>query len=161
MTTNSSLTVRARSVLKTDSRARQRLPSGLFRPVLGPVIQSRSLVVLLAAMAIVQVVLTAAGTIAWQCPVKSTLGVICPGCGLTRAMILFAQGNWKAAIDLHAFAPLFWGVGILLVVGSILPTRLRQKLASRVAAVERLTGITGVIVFSVLVYWILRLFNKV
>ena len=159
MTTCSRLTVRARSAFQADSPDMQNVRSGFFRPLVGPLIQSRWRVVLLAALAVVQVGLTAAGAISWQCPVKSTLGVVCPGCGLTRAIILFAQGNWKAAIDLHPFAPLFGGLGILLIVGSILPTHLRQKLARRVAAVERMTGITGVIVFSVLLYWILRIFN--
>jgi hypothetical protein len=72
-------------------------------------------------------------------------------------MVLFAQGHWKAAIDLHAFAPIFFGVGIFLVVGSILPTGLQQKIAYLIAAFERLTGIVGLLILSILVYWILRI----
>ena len=135
--------------------------SGFFSPVLGPLVQNRQAIVLLAAVTVVQVALTAAGTIAWQCPVKSTLGVVCPGCGLTRAMVLFAQGHWKAAIDLHAFAPIFFGVGIFLVAGSILPARLRQKIANQIAAFERLTGIVGLLVLSILVYWVLRIIGLI
>ena len=133
--------------------------SGFFSPVLGPLVQNRQAIVLLAAVTVVQVALTAAGTIAWQCPVKSTLGVVCPGCGLTRAMVLFAQGHWKAAIDLHAFAPIFFGVGIFLVIGSILPAGLQQKIAYQIAAFERLTGIVGLLILSILAYWILRIIN--
>ncbi len=92
-------------------------------------------------------------------PVKSTLGVVCPGCGLTRAMVLFAQGHWKAAIDLHAFAPIFFGVGIFLVVGSIMPAGLQQKIAYQITAFERLTGIVGLLIIGILVYWILRIIN--
>jgi hypothetical protein len=123
--------------------------------------QNRWIIVLLAAVTVVQVALTAAGTIAWQCPLKSTLGVVCPGCGLTRAMVLFAQGHWKAAIDLHAFAPIFFGVGIFLVVVSILPAGLQQKIAYQIAAFERLTGIVGLLVLSILAYWILRIINLI
>jgi hypothetical protein len=135
--------------------------SGFFSPVLGPLVQNRQAIVLLAAVTVVQVALTAAGTIAWQCPVKSTLGVVCPGCGLTRAMVLFAQGHWKAAIDLHAFAPIFFGVGIFLVIGSILPAGLQQKIAYQIAAFERLTGIVGLLILSILAYWILRIINLI
>jgi hypothetical protein len=135
------------------------IKGGLFAPVLGPLLQKRWIIVLLAAAGLVQVALAAAGTTAWQCPVKSTLGVICPGCGLTRATVLFAQGHWKAAIDLHAFAPLFLGGGIFLVVASILPTGVQQKIAVQIAAFERLSGIVSLLMLSILVYWILRIIN--
>ncbi len=145
--------------MTADSVNMTRVKGGLFAPVLGPLMQNRWIIVLLAAVTVVQVALTAAGTIAWQCPLKSTLGVVCPGCGLTRAMVLFAQGHWKAAIELHAFAPIFFGVGIFLVVGSILPAGLQQKIAYQIAAFERLTGIVGLLVLSILAYWILRIIN--
>jgi len=159
MTTSSSLTGKASPSMTADSVNTTRIKGGLFAPVLGPLMQNRWIIVLLAAVTVVQVALTAAGTIAWQCPLKSTLGVVCPGCGLTRAMVLFAQGHWKAAIDLHAFAPIFFGVGIFLVVGSILPAGLQQKIAYQIAAFERLTGIVGLLILSILVYWILRIIN--
>jgi hypothetical protein len=74
-------------------------------------------------------------------------------------MVLFAQGHWKAAIDLHAFAPIFFGVGIFLVVGSIMPAGLQQKIAYQITAFERLTGIVGLLIIGILVYWILRIIN--
>ena len=145
--------------MRADRIKINQIRSGFFSPVLGPLMRNRQAIVLLAAVTVGQIVLTAAGTIAWQCPVKSTLGVACPACGLTRAMVLFAQGHWKAAIDLHAFAPIFFGVGIFLVIGSILPARLRQKIANQIASFERLTGIVGLLILSILVYWILRIIN--
>ena len=130
-------------------------------PVLGPLMQNRWIIFVLAAVTAVQIALNAAVTIAWQCPVKSMLGVICPGCGLTRAVVQFAQGNWKAAIDLHAFAPVFLGIGILLVIGSILPAGLRHKIAGRVAAFERRTAIVALLILSILIYWILRIIQMI
>jgi len=134
---------------------------GLFAPVLGPLMQKRRIIVLLAAVGLVQVALTATGITVWQCPVKSTLGVICPACGLTRAMVLLTQGHWKAAIDLHAFAPIFFGVVMFLAVGSILPTGLQKKIAYQIAAFERLSGIAGLLMLSILAYWILRIMNLI
>ena len=133
--------------------------SGFFSPVLGPLVRNRQAIVLLATVTVVQVALTAAGTFAWQCPLKSALDVACPACGLTRAMVLFARGHWKAAIELHAFAPIFLGAGIFLVIASILPAGIQHKIADRIAAFERLSGIIGLLSLSILAYWILRIIN--
>jgi hypothetical protein len=145
--------------MKADRLKITRIRSDFFSPILGPLVRNRQAMIVLASVTVVQVILTTAGNIAWQCPVKSTLGVPCPGCGLTRAMVLFAQGHWKAAIELHAFAPIFFGIGIFLVVGSILPAGLQQKVADQIAAFERLSGIVGLLTLSILAYWILRIIN--
>ena len=159
MTTRSSITGKVRLSMTVDSGNMMRIKGELFAPVLGPLMQKRWIIVLLAALTIVQVALTAAGTIAWQCPLKSTLGVVGPGCGLTRAMVLFAQGHWQAAIDLHAFAPIFFIIGIFLVIGSGLPAGPQQKIAYRIAAFERRTGIVALLILGILAYWILRIIN--
>ena len=135
--------------------------SEFFSPVLGPLVRNRQATVLLVAVAVAQVALTTVGMIAWQCPVRSTLGVACPACGLTRAMVLFSQGHWKAAIDLHAFAPLLLGAGIFLVIASILPAGVQHKIADQITAFERLTGIVGLLIISILAYWILRIINLI
>jgi len=145
--------------MTAESGNMTRIKGGLFTPVLGPLMHNRWVLVLLAALTVVQVALTAAGTIAWQCPVKSILGVIGPGCGLTRAMVLFAQGHWKAAIDLHAFAPVFFGGGIFLAIGSILPAGIQHKIAYRITAFERRTAIVALLIGTILAYWILRITN--
>jgi hypothetical protein len=76
-------------------------------------------------------------------------------------MVLFVQGQWKTAIDLHAFAPIFLGAGIFLAIGSILPAGLQQKIAYRIAAFERRTGVVALLVVSILIYWILRIINLI
>ena len=147
--------------MKADRIKITRIWSAFSSPVLGPLMRNRRVTILLATVMVVQILLTTSGCIAWQCPVKSTLGVECPACGLTRAMVLFAQWHWKAAIDLHAFAPLFLGAGFFLVVSSILPSRLQQKIADQITAFERLSGIVGLLMLSILAYWILRIINLI
>lgn len=147
--------------MRADSRNMAGIESGLFAAVLGPLMQNRWIIVLLAALTAMQAALAAVLTVAWQCPVKSTLGVICPGCGLTRAVVLFAQGHWKAAIDLHAFAPVVFGIGIFLVIGASLPTGRRHKFAERVAAFERRTAIVALLMLSIAAYWILRIIQMI
>ena len=129
---------------------------GFFAPVLGPLMQRRWIIALLATAVFAMLTLTAMRIITWQCPLRSTLGMPCPGCGLTRAMVLFIQGHWQASISLHVFAPIVLAIGILLATGSALPKRLQQKMVAHVTDFERRTGITALLILSALIYWILR-----
>jgi hypothetical protein len=147
--------------MKADGIKIDQIRNGFFSPALAPLMRNRRAVALLAAVTVVLLTLTAAGITAWQCPVKSTLGVSCPGCGLTRATVLLAQGHWKTAVNLHAFAPFFLGIGIYLITGSNLPPGLRQKMAHKTAAFERSTGIVGLLMLGFLAYWILRIINVI
>ena len=161
MTASNNLSVKVRSSVKADTVKITRRRGELFAPVLGPLLQSRRIIVLLAAVTLALVALTSAGITVWQCPLRSTLGVPCPGCGLTRAMVLLIQGNWQASFDLHAFAPIFLGIGIILAIGSVLPARLQQMAAYQIANFERRTVIVALLVFSFMLYWFLRIFNLI
>ncbi len=44
------------------------------------------------------------------CVWRNTLGVPCPGCGLTRAWLAFFEGNLHQAFEFH---PLFWTIPIV------------------------------------------------
>lgn len=147
--------------MKADSGHMVRIKGGLFAPVLGPMMHNRKIIIVLGTLMAAQTILTATLKTAWQCPLKSTLGVICPGCGLTRAVVLFAQGHWKAAIELHAFAPVFFGLGIFLITGSLLPAGLRHKFADRVAAFESRTAIVALLALSMVAYWIARIIHLI
>ena len=131
----------------------------LYPPVLAPVMQSRWIIALLGAVTVIQVTVTAMDLTAWQCPLKLTLGVACPGCGLTRAIVLLAQGKWQAAVHLHAFAPVGLGIGLLLVAGTLLPAKKRHRVAVRLTAFEKRSGIVFWLIIGVLIYWIFRLMN--
>jgi hypothetical protein len=129
----------------------------LFAPVLAPAMQSRWIITLLGAVALFQVSLTALGLPAWQCPLKTTLGIACPGCGLTRAMVLLAEGKWLAAVQLHAFAPVGLAIGLLLLTGLLLPAKWKYRAAERVAVFEKRSGIMLWLTLGLLIYWICRL----
>ena len=129
----------------------------LFPPVLAPVMQSRRIVALLGAVALFQVVLSALELPAWPCPFNAALGIACPGCGLTRAVILLAEGKWLPAIQLHAFAPVGLGIGLLLTTVILLPARVRDTVARRITTIERRSGIMLWLIFGLLFYWIGRL----
>jgi len=161
MTASNNLIVKVRSPVEADTVNIARIRSGLFAPVLGPLLQNRGIIVLLASVALAQVALTAMGITAWQCPVRSTLGVICPGCGLTRAMVLLIQGHWQASFHTHAFAPIFLiGVMVLTII-SIAPKKFQQKATRWTTEFEKRTGVVAVLMMAMLTYWIFRILHLV
>jgi hypothetical protein len=133
------------------------MQDGFFKPVLGPLMRRRWVIAMLATAVFLMLILTAAGVSTWQCPLRSTLGIPCPGCGLTRAMVLFVQGHWQASICLHAFAPIVLAIGILLATGSAMPQRLQQSMVAHVTDFEKRTGITALLIISALIYGVLRI----
>ena len=104
-----------------------------------------------------QIGLVATGLDGWQCPVKAALGIPCPGCGLSTAMVLLLRGEWRAALSTHAFAPVLLFGFVLMAVVTALPEPLHRKAVSRIAALERRTGIVTGVLLALVVYWCVRL----
>jgi hypothetical protein len=150
-------TFERRVISKADREpVRSQIARFLFMPVLGPLIQNRRIIHILVGVAALQVWLAALGLPGWQCPIKSSLGIQCPGCGLSTAMALLIQGEWRAALSAHAFAPIFLVGFIMIAVIGILPERLHRESVRRIAMLERITGCTSIILISIIVYWLLR-----
>ncbi|MDX2441038.1 MAG: DUF2752 domain-containing protein [Desulfobacterales bacterium] len=112
---------------------------------------------MLLCVATLQVVLISAGLRGWQCPIHSTLGIQCPGCGLSTAMSLLIKGDWQGAMRTHAFAPVFLFAFVLMGIVSILPENLHRKAVLQIAAIEKHTAFAAYILFGIIVYWIFRL----
>ena len=143
--------------MEADDSIKSAAGNPSFTPVLATVMQSRWMIALLGAVALFQVVLTALELPAWQCPLKATLGIACPGCELTRAMVLLAEGKWLAAVQLHAFAPVGLAIGLLLLTRLLLPANWKHRVAERVAVFENRSGIILWLTLGLLIYWICRL----
>jgi|ERR1044072_328425 hypothetical protein len=108
-------------------------------------------------VAAAQVVGVATGVGGWPCPLKSALGIPCPGCGLTRASVSLLRGDFAAAFSAHAFAPvLLVGLAALAVAG-FLPAAQREAFAGLVGRFERRTGVAYVLSAALLLYWSARL----
>lgn len=52
------------------------------------------------------------------CPLRSTTGIPCPGCGLTRSFVATAEGDVVRAFGFHAFGP-----PLMLLFGTMVTTR--------------------------------------
>ena len=146
---------------KTDpsgDRGKSRYIDWFFKPVLAPLLSNRKLIVIFIGVSITQLILVATGLNGWQCPIKSTSGIICPGCGLTTAMTLLVRGQWAAAVGMHAYAPLFIVILTSMVVAISLPVDYLKKISTAVAILERKTGITAIMILGLVLYWLLRIF---
>jgi hypothetical protein len=138
---------------------KSRLVGWFFTPVLAPMLLNRWPILIIAAVGVAQLVLIAAGLNGWQCPIRSTFGVTCPGCGLSTAMTLLVKGYWTAALRMHVFAPLFLVVLMMMAVVLALPAVYLKRISAAMAQLERKTGLTAIITLGMVLYWLLRVFN--
>jgi len=138
-----------------------RLIKGFFTPVLAPLLQNRWLICTFVAFGIAQLMLVFFRLTGWQCPIYETLAVNCPGCGLTTAMTMLLQGHWHLAVQAHAFAPVILIVLMMMLVAIGLPAANLRKFSSRVERLERKTGITAILLLSMVIYWLLRIFDYI
>ena len=145
---------------KASGEPHQYRPGKWFcTPVLAPLLYNRWISCIFAAFGVAQLVLLITGLRGWQCPIRAFLGVICPGCGMTTAMALLLKGQWQPAVQTHAFAPVILFVLILMLVAITLPAAYLTKFSGWVQRLEHKTGITAILLLSMVLYWLLRIFD--
>ena len=132
------------------------LPQNALTPI-SPVLRDRSFVFVVAAMAGVQVALVSLSLPGWVCPFFRLTGIPCPGCGLTRAVILLLKGDLQGSLRFHAFAPIFLLAAVALILVLLLPKSIIQPAISKVELLERQTGFTVIILVGLILYWLARL----
>jgi hypothetical protein len=133
------------------------LKNQIFTPILASIAQNRVAGLMIAGAAGLQASLIALGLPGWPCPFLHIVGLPCPGCGLSRAVVALLQGDWRSSLELHAFAPIF--VLALVFIGwvTILPQKQRGWFISQIELVERRTGITAILLVGLVLYWLIRL----
>jgi hypothetical protein len=135
----------------------QSFKDDIHAPILAPILESRTMALTITGAAVLHCGLMWWGLPSWTCPIRSQLGIPCPGCGLSRAISAFVHGDWQASFRLHAFAPLFLIALLVIAVGLILPLPQRHWLIKQVDLIERKTGITAVLLIGLVFYWLVRL----
>jgi len=87
------------------------------------------------------------------CPLKLLVGCPCPGCGLTRSLVLCAHSDWAQAFSFHPLGPIFYLALWLLLLKGVLPSAAKEGPASQKAALV-LGSTCGA---SLLIVWLVRL----
>lgn len=73
------------------------------------------------------------------CGVHRLSGLPCPGCGLTRAFIAVANGEWAAALAWNPFVAVLWPLFAALALLALLPRGMRARVEGWLSA--RASGI--------------------
>jgi hypothetical protein len=150
---------RGRKTKAADDSIGYRLKMAFFTPALAPVLRNRWLNCFFVAFGVAQLLLVSTGLSGWRCPIYETLGVICPGCGMTTAAAMLVNGHWQSAFQTHVFAPVIVPVLITMLVAIGLPTRYLIMLSGRIERLEQKSGMTAILLLSMIGYWLLRIFQ--
>jgi hypothetical protein len=127
-------------------------------PTFSRLIKNQKIVFLLLVIVVIHLVLAGINISLWKCPIKAVLGFRCPGCGLSQAILYLFQGKWRLAIDEHLFAPVFV-MGFVIMTGVVmLPSQYHQRIVYKIEWIEKRTGFFHVIMGSLLIYWMIRMF---
>jgi hypothetical protein len=93
----------------------------------------------------------------WPCPIKTVLGIPCPGCGLSSAIALLLKGDFPAAFSTHAFAPVVLLLIFAILLVNVLPSPARNRIVLISRQVEAKTGFGVWGLVGLFLYWGLRL----
>lgn len=132
------------------------LPQTALAPI-SSILRDRRFALVFAGGVGLQIGLSALRLHPWQCPIFSSTGIPCPGCGLTRAIVLLLQGEWRASIQYHAFAPIFLFFSVATLVAILLPRSISGPVIYKAEALERQTRLTVIILTGLILYWLARL----
>jgi hypothetical protein len=122
-----------------------------------PVLRDRKFTLILAGAAGVQIALVSLSLPGWDCPFLRLTGIPCPGCGLSRAVILLLKGDFAGSLRFHAFAPIFLLAAVAAILTVLLPKSVIQPAISKAELLERKTGFTVIILVGLILYWLGRL----
>lgn len=129
----------------------------LNAPILAPILESRTLGWAIIGAVTLHFGLVLGGLPGLPCPIRETLGIPCPGCGLSRGIAALLYGDWQTSLYYHIFAPIFLAAFGVVVITSLLPAYSRQKMIGWVGKIEGKLGLSGFLPISLVVYWLIRL----
>ena len=135
---------------------RAMVPQHVLSPI-SPILRDRKFTFALAGATGLHVALVSLNLPSWDCPFFRVTGVPCPGCGLSRATMLLLKGDLAGSIRFHAFAPIFLFAIVALILSLLLPKSIIQPAIARAELIERKTGLTILILGSLILYWLARL----
>jgi len=124
---------------------------------ISPLLRDRKFTLVVAGAAGVQIALVSLSLPGWECPFFRVTGIPCPGCGLTRAVILLLKGDLQASLRFHAFAPIVLLTAVALILVLLLPRSITQPAIARLDRLEQQTGFTVIILVGLILYWLARL----
>ncbi|MDT5270202.1 MAG: hypothetical protein QOH49_2388 [Acidobacteriota bacterium] len=89
------------------------------------------------------------------CPSRLLFGVNCPGCGMTRSILMTLGGDLRGALSVNPAGPLLVVALILLAAQLLFAARVREESPSVTRRLRPWASLYGVVVASVmLIQWV-------
>jgi Protein of unknown function (DUF2752) len=126
-------------------------------PPISPVLRDRKFALVLAGAAGLQLTLVSFSLPGWACPIFHITGIPCPGCGMSRAIMLLLRGDLRGSLRYHAFAPIFLLTIVAVILASVLPRSITEPVVSKAEELEGKTRLTTMILIGLVLYWLARL----
>lgn len=92
-----------------------------------------------------------------SCSLFRLTGIMCPGCGMTRATIALCQGRLQDSLLLHPLSPPLCLGWLIAALSLCLQRKQRDSLLVQTEKIEKKTGIALFIIVLFLLYGIIRL----
>lgn len=132
------------------------LPQTAFLP-LATLLRNRRFGLILTGALSLHIIFVSLQLRVWECSFFKLTGLPCPGCGLTRACMLLLQGDVRASVRFHAFAPIFIILISGMMLATFLPKIVTDPFINKAETLERQTGLTVIILSGLILYWLGRL----
>ncbi len=95
------------------------------------------------------------------CPFRSLTGLLCPGCGMTRAFCALGHGELRRAIHFNALSPFLYLALIAVWVGAAASVLNLSRIRNAVLRLKPSPSFSIAILALVLVWWVVRLVSGV
>ncbi len=120
----------------------------------------RSLCLVLSALTVLYFLALSLGVVLYRCPLHTSTGFPCVGCGLSAAVLALLGGRFSQMWQLHPFAPYFVLLGSMIVGSAFLPDGLRIRWNAFWIRLEARTRVHGLILTILCVFGALRLLGQ-
>jgi hypothetical protein len=91
------------------------------------------------------------------CPFRALTGLLCPGCGMTRAFCALGHGELRRAIHFNALSPLLYLSLIVVWIGAAATVLNLPKVRAALMRLRPNPSVSVAILALVLVWWVARL----
>ena len=132
-----------------------------YKPVIAPLLASRQFNIIFASVPAVLILLEITDIFHWQCPFKYITRLDCPGCGLTRAVLIFLDGNICVSFRQHPFGILFVCVWILMAVLAVIGEDKRKSFTGKITGIEEKLPIIMVLFILFMLFGLVRVIFQI
>jgi hypothetical protein len=91
------------------------------------------------------------------CPFRAVTGLLCPGCGMTRAFCALGHGELGRAIYFNALSPLLYLSLIVVWIGAAATVLKLHRVRAALMHLRPNAAVSMTILALVMVWWVVRL----